>query len=167
MDSSLLFASLGGSCIGTYPIFVKTKPVLEAHIHPIIFQAYKSAAVGVLGCVLIALRILRGAEPIFVFCPWAICSAAAWIPVGLTTITAVSLIGVGPAGDHPIAQGQRDPPCCEPFRCRVPPPATDTPSAASATLLNVVRTHLTARYPTLSAWMQCSSSRARPQCFRF
>ena len=121
------FAFLGGGCIGTYPIFVKTRPVLDANIHPIIFQAYKSACVGLLGTVLITLRLIRGAEPVYIFCPWAVSasdsntgargvpssvwrggpskrrphwqvlSAAAWIPVGLTTITSVRLIGVGAA----------------------------------------------------------------------
>jgi len=92
---TLAFAYAGGACMGSYPIFVKTQPVLRAKVHPIIFQSYKSAWVGATGIVLLALRALFQASPIYIFSPWGVLSAVAWVPAGLAVITAVPLIGVG------------------------------------------------------------------------
>lgn len=100
---TLAFAYAGGACMGSYPIFVKTQPVLRAKVHPIIFQSYKSAWVGATGIVLLALRALFQASPIYIFSPWGVLSAVAWVPAGLAVITAVPLIGAGLKQDKRLA----------------------------------------------------------------
>ena len=91
----LLFAVLSGVGNGTFPVFIKTKKVLAAGVHPVVFQFYKSAWVCLFGVSLIVVRLIRQ-QPLS-FTPWAAASAAAWIPAGVTTIIAVPLIGVGSA----------------------------------------------------------------------
>ena len=91
----LLFAILSGVGNGTFPVFIKTRKVLAAEVHPVVFQFYKSAWVCLFGVSLVLVRILRQ-QPL-AFTPWATASAAAWIPAGVTTIIAVPRIGVGSA----------------------------------------------------------------------
>ena len=37
---SLLCAIGAGFFMGLYPLFIKTKPVLAANVHPVVFQLY-------------------------------------------------------------------------------------------------------------------------------
>jgi hypothetical protein len=94
---ALLFACLSGLCNGTFPIFIKTDAVLRANVHPTVFQAFKSSWVCIFGVCLLLIRAARNAQPAYEFTPWAVASATAWIPSGLSTIIAVPLIGVGSA----------------------------------------------------------------------
>ena len=94
---TLLYALLGGAFNGTFPVFIKTDAVLAANIHPTVFQMAKSVWVCIFGIALVCIRAAREQTPVFAFTPWALASAAAWIPSGLTTIVAVPLIGVGSA----------------------------------------------------------------------
>ena len=84
---TLLLAFGSGVCNGTFPVFIKTKPVLAAKIHPIVFQFYKSLWVCLFGCVCAIVRLARGLP--LEFTVWAALSAAAWIPSGVFTIIAV------------------------------------------------------------------------------
>jgi hypothetical protein len=98
MDSiALLYAIIGGFFMGSYPVPIKSRSVLRAHVHPIIFQCYKSFWVFVTGFGFIALRAIRGDTPVFAFSWWGVISAVAWIPSGLTTIFSVPMIGMGMA----------------------------------------------------------------------
>ena len=93
--ATLLLATLGGASTGTFPIFIKTKDVLAADVHPVIFQVYKSACVCIAGIALVFVRWCTGENHTWVFTWWAAASAAAWIPAGICTIVSVPLIGVG------------------------------------------------------------------------
>jgi hypothetical protein len=93
----LLYVVLGGVFMGTYPVPIKSKAVLRARVHPIVFQCYKSFWVFVTGFIFIGLRAIRGDSPIFAFSWWGVVSAVAWIPSGLTTILSVPMIGMGMA----------------------------------------------------------------------
>jgi len=96
MDTlALLYALLGGGFMGSYPVPIKAPAVLEAHVHPIVFQWYKSIWVFVAGWVLVCVNYMQGGGEGFQFTWWAVASAAAWIPGGLCTIAAVPRIGVG------------------------------------------------------------------------
>lgn len=88
---------LGGVAMGTYPVFVKTPRVLSSKPEPVVFQGYKSAWVAITGVFLLLVRWLSGAEPTYVFTPWAAASAAAWVVAGSCLIAAVPAAGVGPA----------------------------------------------------------------------
>ena len=92
---TLAFALLGGFFHGTYPAFIKAPAVREANVHPIVFQWYKSVCTFVLGLLILAIRAASGHTPVYIFSPWGIASAAAWILSGLCTITAVPKCGVG------------------------------------------------------------------------
>ena len=46
---TLTYAVLGGLFMGTYPVPIKTKAVLKANVHPVIFQLYKSTVVFLCG----------------------------------------------------------------------------------------------------------------------
>ena len=94
---TLLFAILSGFANGTFPVFIKTKRVLAADVHPIVFQLYKSSWVCAFG--LFCLALTTESKPPYGQPPrnytwWAAASAAAWIPSGVSTIIAVPLIGV-------------------------------------------------------------------------
>ena len=91
----LLFAWVGGICNGTFPVFIKTDSVLRAGVHATVFQGFKSLWVCIFGLCLLVAHATQ--HPAYEFTPWAVASAAAWIPSGLSTITAVPLIGVGSA----------------------------------------------------------------------
>jgi hypothetical protein len=93
--TTLTLATLGGVSTGTFPIFIKTKAVLAADVHPIVFQLYKSGCVCVVGLAMVLIRYLLHEKPVWKFTWWAAASAAAWIPAGLSTIVSVPLIGVG------------------------------------------------------------------------
>ena len=92
-----LLAMLGGACMGTYPVFVKTPAMRAAKVHPFIFQGYKSVWVLIVGGVLVLARFASGAEPVYVFTPWGVASACAWVPAGMSLIAAIPKIGVGTA----------------------------------------------------------------------
>ena len=94
MEASIL-ATLGGACMGTYPIFVKAPRVLEAKVHPAIFQLYKSVWVALTGVVLIGLRFASGTQPVYAFTWWGVAAALAWVPAGSCLIAAVPRAGVG------------------------------------------------------------------------
>jgi hypothetical protein len=94
---TLIFAMLGGFFNGTYPVPIKAPKVLEANVHPIIFQCYKTISVFFFGLTIVAIRAASGHKPVYEFTKWGILSAAAWIPSGLFTITSVPLCGVGMA----------------------------------------------------------------------
>ena len=92
---TLLLAVAGGAANGTFPIFIKTRGVLAANVHPVTFQMYKSSWVAIFGVSFVLGRLAMGLEVRFTW--WAFASAAAWIPSGVCTIIAVPLIGVGSA----------------------------------------------------------------------
>lgn len=79
--------------MGSYPVPIKSPSVLRAEVPPIVFQCYKSAWVLFIGLALALNSILRGSG--FAFTWWAVASAAAWVPGGLCTISAVPRLGVG------------------------------------------------------------------------
>jgi len=98
----LLLAIAGGAFMGLYPSFIKTKKVLAADVHPIVFQLYKSSMVFITGWFFLIPRAIKAhngqlphGEPIFVFSWWAVISAMFWVPSGLLTITSVPMIGMG------------------------------------------------------------------------
>lgn len=90
---TVLLAFASGIFNGTFPVFIKTKAVLAADVHPIVFQFYKSLWVCILGAACALVRLARGLPLEFTL--WAFLSAAAWIPSGVCTIIAVPRIGVG------------------------------------------------------------------------
>ena len=90
---TLLLACLSGAANGTFPVFIKTDAVLQAKVHPIVFQLYKSSWVMIIGVACALIRLARGLS--LEFTKWAFWSAAAWIPSGVFTIIAVPLIGMG------------------------------------------------------------------------
>mmetsp|Transcript_65717 Transcript_65717/g.182955 ORF Transcript_65717/g.182955 Transcript_65717/m.182955 type:complete len:417 (-) Transcript_65717:80-1330(-) len=92
---AITYALLGGLFMGSYPVPIKARSVLEVGAHPLIFQCYKSFWVFVTGCVFLLWRAVEGKDIVFEFSWWAVASAAAWIPGGMCTIAAVPLIGVG------------------------------------------------------------------------
>lgn len=89
-------ALLAGLFNGSYPLFLKTAAVLAADVHAIVFQSFKSTTLLLLGAVLVCSRLLSGTEG-YTFTWWGVAGAAAWIPSGLATISAVPRIGMGPA----------------------------------------------------------------------
>jgi multidrug transporter EmrE-like cation transporter len=95
--ASFGLASLGGACMGTYPLFVKTDAMRAAAPSALAFQGYKSAWVLICGAMLVGCRELRGAQPTFVFSWWGVAAAAAWVPAGWALIAAVKRIGMGAA----------------------------------------------------------------------
>ena len=95
---ALLYALLGGFFMGTYPVPIKSPRVLEADVHPVVFQCYKSLLVFLTGFLFLVPRALGPRDDgtaVFEFSWWGVASAAGWIPSGLTTIFAVPIIGVG------------------------------------------------------------------------
>eukprot|EP00040_Diaphanoeca_grandis_P016605 m.85923 g.85923 ORF g.85923 m.85923 type:complete len:403 (-) comp25910_c0_seq1:42-1250(-) len=97
--AALAFSLLGGGLMGMYPVFIKTDAVHRANVHPIIFQLYKSTVVFCVGWLFLLPRLISRKPtddaPLFVFSPWALISAAAWIPSGIGTILAVPKLGMG------------------------------------------------------------------------
>lgn len=90
-----LYSLLGGAFMGSYPVTIKAPAVLEAQVHPIIFQWYKSAWVFLTGWLFVLANVICGRPIFFRFTWWAVVSAGAWIPSGLCTIAAVPRLGVG------------------------------------------------------------------------
>lgn len=78
--------------MGTYPVSIKTPSVVEVGAHPIVFQLWKSFWALIVGIFFFAAVYSRGHT--FQWSWWAIASAAAWIPAGLCTISAVPIVGV-------------------------------------------------------------------------
>ena len=96
MDGLALAFAIGyGVFMGSYPVPVKSPAVLEAQVHPMVFQAYKSFWVFATG--FLALIAISAAGHQFEFTWWSVASAAGWIPSGLCTIVAVTRIGVSMA----------------------------------------------------------------------
>jgi hypothetical protein len=99
--AALLLALGGGTTMGIYPAFIKTPAVLAADVHPIVFQCYKSSVVFITGFVFMLPRyysVANSSEPerqLYHFTYWALFSAAAWVPTGVSTIYAVPRIGMG------------------------------------------------------------------------
>eukprot|EP01065_Artemidia_motanka_P036241 TRINITY_DN44151_c0_g1_i1.p1 TRINITY_DN44151_c0_g1~~TRINITY_DN44151_c0_g1_i1.p1 ORF type:complete len:421 (+),score=162.90 TRINITY_DN44151_c0_g1_i1:60-1265(+) len=97
---ALLFSVLGGFFMGSYPVPIKAPSVIEANVHPIVFQCYKSFWVFTTGWIFLIVRAAGARhEPggTFEFTWWGVASAAGWIPSGLGTIASVPLLGVGMA----------------------------------------------------------------------
>eukprot|EP01013_Petalomonas_cantuscygni_P000768 TRINITY_DN10769_c0_g1_i1.p1 TRINITY_DN10769_c0_g1~~TRINITY_DN10769_c0_g1_i1.p1 ORF type:complete len:428 (+),score=26.93 TRINITY_DN10769_c0_g1_i1:19-1302(+) len=82
----------GGIFLGTYPTPIKCQAVRNADVHPFVFQAYKSAAVFIAGCLFLISPLLHSLTP-FPFTFWAVASAASWVPAGICVIAAVPRIG--------------------------------------------------------------------------
>lgn len=95
MFVSLLVAVTGGFFMGLYPLFIKTKAVLAADVHPVVFQLYKSSIVCLAGILFLFYRGISGQNPTYEFTYWGAVSAAFWVPSGLLTIGSVPLIGMG------------------------------------------------------------------------
>jgi len=93
VGSAWLLCITGGALMGSYPVFIKVPRVVAAHVNPMIFQAYKSLWVFLLGWMFLLVNYLR-AKPLFVFSWWAVAAAALWVPSGFATIAAVSMCGV-------------------------------------------------------------------------
>jgi glucose uptake protein GlcU len=91
--AALLYAAMGGIFMGSYPVPIKAPSVLEADVHPLVFQIFKSSWVLLTGLFF----LLHKGRTSYVFTWWAIGSAAAWIPSGLCTIYAVPRCGVSVA----------------------------------------------------------------------
>ena len=92
---TLLLACLSGAANGTFPVFIKTDAVLNAKVHPVVFQLYKSSWVMIIGVSCALIRLARGLRLEYTW--WAFWSAFFWIPSGVFTIIAVPLIGMGSA----------------------------------------------------------------------
>ena len=101
---ALLFAVAGGILMGTYPVPIKCRRVLDAEVHPVVFQLYKSTWVCLTGFLFLIPRAVGKSRststplseaPLYVYSPWATLSAVSWVPSGLTTIFSVPLVGVG------------------------------------------------------------------------
>jgi len=97
----LILAIAGGAFMGLYPSFIKSKKVLAANVHPVVFQLYKSSMVFITGWFFLIPRIMKHhqgkieLDEIYVFNKWAVISAMFWVPSGLLTITSVPMIGMG------------------------------------------------------------------------
>lgn len=94
---ALVFALLGGAFMGSYPVPIKDPAVLEAAVHPMVFQSYKSFYVFTTGWIFVLLNVISRKPLVFEFTWWAVLSAFAWLPSGLATIFAVPIIGVSMA----------------------------------------------------------------------
>jgi len=77
---------------GSFGVPIKKKAVLEANVHPIIYQLYKS-----FWCFVTSFIVLFWKD--FVWTNWGIVNGAIWIPAGVLAIVGIRLIGLG------IAQG--------------------------------------------------------------
>jgi hypothetical protein len=83
----------GGLCQGTYPVFIKVPRVVNAKVHPVIFQSYKSFWVFVLAWAFLAVNMIRQ-KPLFAFTYWAAIGASLWVPAGFCYIFAVTACGL-------------------------------------------------------------------------
>jgi hypothetical protein len=92
LDMSLALAGAYGVFMGSYPVPIKAPEVLQARVHPIVFQAYKSTWVLITGTLFLIPVYARGVG--YHFSWWGVASAAAWVPSGFCTITSVTLIGM-------------------------------------------------------------------------
>ena len=94
-NEALVYACLGGFFMGSYPVPIKTPSVVQAKVHPLIFQCYKSFWVWLTGMVFLAPAILNYGS--YEFSWWGVISAAAWVPSGMCTIGSVQILGVSMA----------------------------------------------------------------------
>eukprot|EP00427_Karlodinium_veneficum_P026105 CAMPEP_0169208824 /NCGR_PEP_ID=MMETSP1016-20121227/14341_1 /TAXON_ID=342587 /ORGANISM="Karlodinium micrum, Strain CCMP2283" /LENGTH=432 /DNA_ID=CAMNT_0009286231 /DNA_START=90 /DNA_END=1390 /DNA_ORIENTATION=+ len=85
---AVLFTILGGVSMGCYPALVKARPVLQANVHPFIFQCYKFCFFPFLDP-----DALKGHR--FQFSWWGVASAAVWVPSGVCYIASVQILGAG------------------------------------------------------------------------
>lgn len=93
----MLYSVVGSIFMGSYPVLIKAPEVLEARVHPIIFQCYKTFWVFVTGWFFILYRLISGYDLVYEFSIWGVVSAAMWVPSGLGTIVSVTKIGVAGA----------------------------------------------------------------------
>lgn len=75
----------------TYPIFVKTKAVTSAKVHPLAFQTYKGVIVFVASVLLVSGRYFltnekQALEPTYVWTWWAAAAATVSPVVAVSTI---------------------------------------------------------------------------------
>ena len=97
MDAlALVFAVGYGVFMGSYPVPIKAPAVLEAQVHAMIFQAFKSFWVLATSLVFAPIAIMAAGHR-FEFSWWGVASAAGWVPSGLCTIYAVTRIGLSMA----------------------------------------------------------------------
>eukprot|EP00962_Isochrysis_galbana_P013802 scaffold3931_cov112-Isochrysis_galbana.AAC.5 len=91
---SSILAVLGGIANGSYMVFIKRPAVLRAGVHPLVFQALKTAAAALYGVALLFARLcFHGGE---LHLNWlGVASACLWVPAGLCNIACVPLAGVG------------------------------------------------------------------------
>lgn len=94
---SMLYSFIGSIFMGSYPVLIKAPDILEARVHPIVFQCYKTFWVFMTGWLFILYRLICGYDLVYEFSLWGVVSAALWVPAGLGTIISVTKIGVGPA----------------------------------------------------------------------
>ena len=85
----IVFTVLAAIGYGTFPVFLKSPRVLEAKVHPFVFQLYKSVWAFIIGAVCVIVKRQ------FAFTPWAIGAAVCWVPGGVLSIIAVPIIGMG------------------------------------------------------------------------
>ncbi|CAE8601904.1 unnamed protein product, partial [Polarella glacialis] len=78
-----------GGFMGSYPVPIKSPSVLEAKVHPLVFQCYKSFWVFATGWLFV---LANGTS--YEFSWWGVASAAFWVPAGLSTIISVPRIGL-------------------------------------------------------------------------
>ena len=81
-----------GLFMGSYPVPIKSRAVLEANVHPVVFQLYKAVWVCATGLCFAVPTLLRG-EPLWLS-GWAIVAACVWTLCGLCTIYAVPRVGL-------------------------------------------------------------------------
>jgi len=95
MDSlAVAYSVIGSFSMGSYPMAVKAPAVLEAGVHPVVFQAYKSLWVFLTGWLWILANAIRGKDIIFAFTWWGVVEACFWIPCGICIIAAVPRLGL-------------------------------------------------------------------------
>jgi glucose uptake protein GlcU len=90
-----IFSLTGGLLMGSYPVPIKHPSVLEAKVHPVVFQCYKSFWAFVAGFVCVLIH--KAANPMFTLhLSWlGVTSAAFWIPSSMSCIMAVQRLGMG------------------------------------------------------------------------
>eukprot|EP00930_Biecheleria_cincta_P033462 TRINITY_DN23195_c0_g1_i1.p1 TRINITY_DN23195_c0_g1~~TRINITY_DN23195_c0_g1_i1.p1 ORF type:complete len:297 (-),score=36.78 TRINITY_DN23195_c0_g1_i1:2-892(-) len=92
---AVILAFAGGTLLGSYQVPLKAPSVLNAKVHPIIFQSYKSLWAFITGWLFIVANLVRGQEHVFQFSWWGVLNAAVWVPSGTLVIAAIPHLGVG------------------------------------------------------------------------
>ena len=77
-------------CFGSFAAPAKTKRVVDANVHPLVYQTYKS-----IWCFLTSWLVLLIPGVHFAFTPYALLSALFWVPGGWLAIASVQYAGLG------------------------------------------------------------------------